>query len=66
MTKDNVIEFIEKNKKQTKINTEQILKEAEYEKYGLRNILHIIRRMESELQRVCQEKCVSCQKFYKN
>lgn len=45
-----VKEYLKKFPNAKKLDTKKILEEAEYEKYGLRNINHIVKRMEMELQ----------------
>ena len=50
MTEKVVKDYIKSQVKNPKIDISKIIQESEYEKYGLRNIKHILRRMEVELQ----------------
>lgn len=49
ITEKTAREYIKKEAKQ-KVDIQKILQESEYEKYGLRNIKHILRRLETEPQ----------------
>ncbi|MCI8394226.1 MAG: ATP-dependent Clp protease ATP-binding subunit [Bacilli bacterium] len=44
-----VKQYINKSPYATKLDQNKIIEEAEFEKYGLRNVSHILRRMEEEL-----------------
>lgn len=50
VTKNMVKDYIDKNSNLKNYDLEKILKEADYEKYGLRNIKHILKRLEEEYQ----------------
>ena len=50
ITENMVKDYIEKCSNLKNYNLEKILEESEYEKYGLRNISHIVKRMEEEYQ----------------
>ncbi len=50
ITKEIVKEYVEKNMKSKNVDIAKIINESEYEKYGLRNIKHILRRMDTEFQ----------------
>lgn len=50
ITENMVKDYIEKCSNLKNYNLKKILEESEYEKYGLRNISHIVKRMEEEYQ----------------
>lgn len=50
ITEDIVKDYIQKCMKNTKLDIDKVLKEIEYEKYGLRNVKRVVERMENTLQ----------------
>jgi len=50
ITSDIVREYVLKKSKNNHIDIEKIIKEADFEKYGLRNVSHILKRMEEDYQ----------------
>lgn len=50
ITEETVREYISKLPNAEKLDIEKILKESDYEKYGLRNVKNVLKQMEIELQ----------------
>lgn len=50
LNKDDIREFINRHKESEDLDIDQIISESEYEKYGLRNIMHLIEKYENGYQ----------------